>query len=266
MLQRDQRGLVTVFGGSGFLGRHVVRALLRRGYRLRVAVRNPAAAGFLQPMGRVGQIQPVQANVRFPQSVAAAITGADAVVNLVGILAERGKQTFAAVHVEGARIAAEAASSAGIARFVHVSALNADPDAASLYRQSKAAGEAAVRSAFTGAAIMRPSVMFGAADSFFNRIAGLARVLPVLPLVGGTTRFQPVFVGDVAEAIAQAVDGGAAPLTFELGGPPGAQPACTVRDDTGDHPSTACPGAPLLRPGAPGGSRPAAASRSIAVG
>lgn len=219
MMQRDQKGLVTVFGGSGFLGRHVVRALARRGYRLRVAMRNPAAAGFLLPMGKVGQILPMQANLRFPASVAAAVAGADAVVNLVGILNQRGAQTYAAVHVAGARAVAETAAAAGVSRLVHVSALNAKADARSLYRQSKAAGEAAIAAAFAGATVIRPAPIFGAEDSYFNRIARLARALPVLPLVGGGTRFQPVFVGDVAEAIAQAVDGSAPPLAFELGGP-----------------------------------------------
>ncbi|MFO1184767.1 MAG: complex I NDUFA9 subunit family protein [Bauldia sp.] len=219
MQQRDERGLVTVIGGSGFLGRHVVRALARRGYRLRVAMRNPAAAAFLQPIGRVGQILPMQANLRFPDSIAAAVAGADAVVNLVGILHERGSQTFAAVHVDGARAVAEAAAAARVQRLVHVSALNADAAARSRYRQTKAAGEAAVTAAFAGAAIMRPAPVFGAEDSLFNRIARLARVLPALPLIGGATRFQPVFAGDVAEAVARAVDGSAAPLVYELGGP-----------------------------------------------
>ncbi|MBV9428245.1 MAG: complex I NDUFA9 subunit family protein [Bradyrhizobiaceae bacterium] len=213
-------GLVTVFGGSGFLGRHVVRALARRDYRIRVAVRRPDLAGHLQPLGRVGQIHAVQANVRYPDSVAAAVRQAEGVVNLVGILFERGARTFQAVHVEGADAVARAAADAG-ARIIHVSAIGADANSPAQYARTKAAGEDAVRAAVPGAAIFRPSILFGPEDDFFNRFAAMARLSPVLPLVGGGhTRFQPVFVGDVAEAIAQAVDGQAAGgAPYELGGP-----------------------------------------------
>jgi uncharacterized protein YbjT (DUF2867 family) len=213
--------LVTVFGGSGFIGRHLVRALARRGYRVRAAVRRPDLALFLQPLGNVGQVVPVQANLRYPDSVRRALDGADAVVNLVGILAEGGKQTFDAVQAQGARAVAEAAAGAGIGRLVQMSAIGADAGSASLYARTKAAGEAAARAAVPGAVVVRPSIVFGPEDSFFNRFAALARMSPVLPLIGGgETRFQPVFVGDVAEAIARAIDGKLQPgATYELGGP-----------------------------------------------
>jgi NADH dehydrogenase len=212
--------LVTVFGGSGFLGRHVVRALANRGYRVRVAVRRPELTGYLRPMGRVGQIHAVQANVRFAPSIAAALRDADVAINLVGILFERGRQRFDAVQSAGAEAVAVAAQSVG-ARLVHVSALGADLDSPSRYAQSKAEGERRVLSAEPAAAIMRPSIVFGPEDDFFNRFAALARIAPALPLPGrGHTRFQPVFAGDVAEAIARAVDGNAKPGTiYELGGP-----------------------------------------------
>jgi NADH dehydrogenase len=212
--------LVTVFGGSGFLGRHVVRALANRGYRIRVAVRRPELCGHLRPMGRVGQINAVQANLRFPQSVAAALRGCDAAVNLVGVLFERGAQRFDAVHTEGAGMVAQSARAAG-ARFVHVSALGADANAPSHYARSKAAGEMRVLAEQPDAVIVRPSIVFGPEDDFFNRFAALARIAPALPLPGGGhTRFQPVFAGDVAEAIALAVDGATKPgATYELGGP-----------------------------------------------
>jgi uncharacterized protein YbjT (DUF2867 family) len=212
--------LVTIFGGSGFLGRHLVRALAKRGYRIRVAVRRPDLAGHLQPQGRVGQIQAVQANVRYPASVDAAVRDADVVVNLVAILFERGKQRFDAVHVAGADAVALAAATAG-ARLIHVSALGADENSPSLYARTKAAGEKAVLAASRSAMIVRPSILFGPEDDFFNRFGALARLSPFLPLVGGgLTRFQPVFVGDVATAIADMVDGkGKAGLTYEFGGP-----------------------------------------------
>jgi uncharacterized protein YbjT (DUF2867 family) len=213
--------LVTVFGGSGFVGRHLVRALARRGYRVRAAVRRPDLALFLQPLGNVGQIHPVQANLRYPDSVRRAIDGADAVVNLVGILSQSGRQTFDAIHAEGAGAVADAAAAAGITRFVQMSAIGADESSPSLYGRSKAAGEAVARAAIPGAVVVRPSIVFGPEDSFFNRFAALARMSPVLPLIGGgETRFQPVFVGDVAEAIARGVDGKLTPgTTYELGGP-----------------------------------------------
>lgn len=216
-----QGGIVTVFGGSGFVGRHLVRALVKRGYRVRAAVRRPELAGHLQPLGSVGQVHAVQANLRYPASVAQALAGSSAVVNLVGILQEGGRQSFDTVQAAGAGIVAEAALREGITRFVQMSALGASAGSASAYARSKAAGETAVLAAIPGAAIMRPSIIFGPEDSFFNRFASLARMLPVLPLVGGGhTRFQPVFVGDVAEAMALAVDGDVAGgRIYELGGP-----------------------------------------------
>ena len=212
--------LVTVFGGSGFLGRHVVRALARAGYRIRPAVRRPDLAGHLQPLGRVGQIHAVQANLRYPASVQAAVHGADVVINLVGILFERGKQRFEAVQAEGAHAVAQAAAAAG-ARLIHVSALGADPDSPALYARTKAQGEAAVLATVPDATILRPSIVFGPEDDFFNRFASLARIAPALPLIGGgETKFQPVFVGDVALAISRAVGGRAKDGTiYELGGP-----------------------------------------------
>jgi NADH dehydrogenase len=220
ILQANVDRLVTVFGGSGFLGRHIVRALCKRGYRIRVAVRRPDLAGHLQPLGRVGQIHAVQANLRYPASVQGAARGADIVINLVGILYERGRQRFTTVQAEGPGIVAEAAVQAG-ARMIHVSAIGADPDSPSQYARAKALGEQAVRQAADQATIFRPSIVFGPEDDFFNRFAAIARLSPVLPLIGGGgTRFQPVFVGDVAEAVARVVDE-AAPggLTYELGGP-----------------------------------------------
>lgn len=212
---------VTVFGGSGFIGRYVVRRLAQEGLRVNVAVRDAERAKFLKPMGDVGQVTPMAVSLRDRDAVAAAVAGAEAVVNLVGVLYESGRQTFDTVHHEGARIVAEAATRAGAARFVHVSAIGADPSAPALYARSKAAGEAAVKAAFSAATIIRPSLVFGPEDGFFNRFAGLARVLPALPLFGGGgTRFQPVYVGDVAEAIAHALaDPAAAGKTYELGGP-----------------------------------------------
>ncbi len=212
--------LVTVFGGSGFLGRHVVRALANRNYLIRVAVRRPELTGHLQPLGRVGQIHAVQANVRHPQSVTTATRDADAVINLVGILFERGRQRFDAVQAEGAQAVALAARAAN-ARLVHVSAIGADENSPSRYARSKAVGERLVLAAQSEAIIMRPSIVFGPEDDFFNRFAALARIAPALPLPGGGhTRFQPVFVGDVAQAIAKAVDGETKRGTvYEIGGP-----------------------------------------------
>ncbi|MBC00629.1 MAG: complex I NDUFA9 subunit family protein [Rhodobacteraceae bacterium] len=213
--------LVTVFGGSGFLGRHVVRALARRGYRVRVAVRRPDLAEHVQPLGAVGQIMPVQANLRHRWSVDRAVQGADAVVNLVGILYEAGAQSFDAVQTFGPRAVAEAARAEGIDTVVHVSAIGADPESPSVYGRSKAMGEAGVFETVPEAVVFRPSIVFGPEDGFFNRFASMARMSPVLPLVGGgATRFQPVFVGDVAEAVAMAVDGQTTRGTiYELGGP-----------------------------------------------
>jgi NADH dehydrogenase len=218
--QSDVDSLVTVFGGSGFLGRHIIRQLCKRGYRIRVAVRRPDLAGHLQPLGRVGQVHAVQANLRYPASVQAAVHGADVVINLVGILFERGRQRFETVQAEGPGLVAQAATQAG-ARVIHVSALGASKDSAALYARTKAAGEDAVRAAAPASIIFRPSIVFGPEDDFFNRFAAMARVSPVLPLIGGgATRFQPVFVGDVAAAVATAADGEARPgTTYELGGP-----------------------------------------------
>jgi NADH dehydrogenase len=213
--------IVTVFGGSGFVGRHVVRALAREGWRVRVATRRPDLAFHLQPLGKVGQVQAVQANVRAPASVAAALRGADAVVNLVGVLTESGRQRFDAVHAFGARAIARAARDAGIGALVHVSAIGADKASPSAYARSKAEGEAAVLEAMPSAVVLRPSIVFGPEDQFFNRFATIARLSPALPLFGGgATRFQPVFVGDVADAVALALTGKATPgATYELGGP-----------------------------------------------
>jgi uncharacterized protein YbjT (DUF2867 family) len=216
--------LVTVFGGSGFLGRHVVRALANRGYRIRVAVRRPELTGYLRPMGQVGQIHAVQANLRYPDSVAAAVRDADIVVNLVGILFERGNQSFDAVMAAGAATVANAANAAG-APLIHISAIGADANSPSHYARAKAEGERLVRAAQDGAIIVRPSIVFGPEDDFFNRFAALARLAPALPLPGGGhTRMQPVFAGDVADAVAKltdkAVDGDLTPAaTYELGGP-----------------------------------------------
>ncbi len=212
--------LVTVFGGSGFLGRHVVRALAKRGYRIRVAVRRPDLAGHLQPLGHVGQIHAVQANLRFPRSLETAARDSQIVINLVGILFERGRQRFDTVQTFGAEQVALAAAAHG-ARVIHVSAIGADENSTALYARSKAAGEKLVRAAQPATIIMRPSIVFGPEDDFFNRFASLARFAPALPLIGGgETRFQPVFVGDVAAAITAAVDGTAqASTVYELGGP-----------------------------------------------
>jgi NADH dehydrogenase len=216
----NQDTLVTVFGGSGFLGRSVVRALCKRDYRIRVAVRRPELTGHLQPLGKVGQIHAVQANLRYPASVAAAMRDCHVAINLVGILTEAGAQTFDAVQAGGAGAVARAAAAVG-ARMVHVSAIGADANSPSRYARAKAAGEAAVLAAVPAATILRPSVVFGPEDQFTNRFAALARLSPVLPLIGGgLTRLQPVYVGDVATAVADAVDGKTrAGAIYELGGP-----------------------------------------------
>src|SRR5438132_2405637 len=212
--------LVTVFGGSGFLGRNVVRALCKRDYRIRIAVRRPELAGHLQPIGKVGQIHPVQANVRNPASVQAAMRDSGIVVNLVGILNPPGEQSFEAVHARASATVAKAAADIG-ARVVHISAIGADEQSASVYARTKAAGEQAALAAVPSATIIRPAVVFGPEDNFTNRFASLARLSPALPLIGGGhTRMQPVYVGDVATAVADAVDGKTkAGATYELGGP-----------------------------------------------
>ncbi|MEQ8653703.1 MAG: complex I NDUFA9 subunit family protein [Kiloniellales bacterium] len=213
--------IITLFGGSGFLGRYLVRHLARQGHILRIAVRHPERANFLKPLGDVGQITPVPASLLHEESVRRAVEGADAVVNFVGILYERGQRSFQAVHVEGARRVAAAASDAGAQTLVHVSAIGADAGAPARYAKSKAAGETAVMSAFPKATIIRPSIVIGPEDDFFNRFAAMTRISPALPLIGGgTTRFQPVYVGDVAEAIAKTLlEPGHAGKLYELGGP-----------------------------------------------
>ena len=214
-------GLVTVFGGSGFVGAQAVRALAKAGWRVRVAVRAPNASYDLRPLGDVGQILPVRCDITSAEDVAAALKGADAAVNLVGILYESGKRTFQLMHVDAARTIAEACVAAGVDRLVQVSAIGADANSDSEYARTKAAGEMAVRAAKPDAVILRPSIVFGAGDSFLNRFASMATVAPALPLIGGgETKFQPVYVGDVAEAIARATTrADAAGRTFELGGP-----------------------------------------------
>jgi NADH dehydrogenase len=213
--------LVTVFGGSGFVGRYVVRALAQAGHRIRVAVRHPSLANRLPPLGHVGQIQIVRANVTDPNQVAQALRGAKAAVNLVGILYESGRQRFQSVHTGAAGIIAEAAKRGGLQSLVHVSAIGASAESESLYGRSKAEGEKRLREAFPSAAVLRPSIVFGPEDDFFNRFAALARLSPVLPLIGGgKTRFQPVYVCDVAEAALRCVtDPETAGRTYELGGP-----------------------------------------------
>jgi uncharacterized protein YbjT (DUF2867 family) len=219
--ERMTEKLATVFGGAGFVGRYLVQRLAQAGWRIRVPARNPDSALFLKPLGDVGQIVPMAANIRNELSVRRAIEGAGAVFNLVGILSGRGRQSFDAVHREGAERIARISAGQGVSRLMHVSALGADPQSPAAYARSKAAGEAAVRAAFPGPTIFRPSIVFGPEDEFFNRFARMARFLPALPLIGGgKTRFQPVYVGDVAEGMATAL---ADPKTmgqiFELGGP-----------------------------------------------
>jgi uncharacterized protein YbjT (DUF2867 family) len=220
-IELNNRSLITLYGGSGFLGRHIVRALAKTGARMRVAVRRPELAGHLQPLGGVGQINAVQANVRFPESLRAAAEGADAIINLVGILVPRGKQSFAAINDEGARHVAQASRAAGAKTFIHVSAIGTDRNSPSAYGRTKAEGEKAVLEIDPKAIILRPSIVFGPEDDFFNRFASLARLSPMLPLIGGgKTKLQPVFVGDVAKAVVAAMTGKAkhgAP--YELGGP-----------------------------------------------
>ena len=211
--------LVTIFGGSGFVGRYVAQAMAKRGWRVRVAVRRPSEAHFVRPYGDVGQVEPVQANLRDETSVRAAVRGATAVVNCVGLLVEGGAQTFRAVQAEGAARVARLAREEGVERFVQISAIGADPESPAAYARTKAEAEDAVRAAFPGAVILRPSIVFGPEDQFFNRFAAMARFSPVLPLVGAETRFQPVYVVDVAQAAAKAAAGEAAPGIYELGGP-----------------------------------------------
>jgi uncharacterized protein YbjT (DUF2867 family) len=220
MTVSDKPKLVTIFGGSGFVGRHVVRALAKRGYRIRVAVRRPDLAGHLQPLGNVGQIQLVQANLRYRNSIDSAVAGSDHVINCVGILFESGRNSFDAIQDFGARAVAEAARKVG-AGLTHLSAIGADADSQSLYAQTKGRAEQAILSILPDAIILRPSIIFGPEDGFFNKFAEMARLSPFLPLIGGgKTLFQPVYVGDVAEAVCRSVDGFLAKGTvYELGGP-----------------------------------------------
>lgn len=220
-MDRNNPKIVTIFGGAGFVGTQIVQLLARSGYRIRVATRRPGLAGHVKMFGSVGQVQPIQANLRNAASVQHAVRGADIVINLVGIGHSRGVQTFASVHVDGARHVAEAARAAGAGTLVHMSALGVDLAAeVSDYAASKLAGEAAVLEAFPQAIIMRPSILFGPGDGFFNLMGTLTRVFPVLPLIGGATRFQPAYVGDVAAAFALAAEGKVKPgKIYELGGP-----------------------------------------------
>jgi len=213
--------IVSVIGGSGFIGRHTVAALAHAGWRIRIICRRPDLAYFLQPLGGPGQIAFIQANVRDRASLQAALAGSDAVVNLAGILVERGRQTFEAVHVRGAETVARAAAEAGVGRLIHISALGADPGSPAAYGRSKAEGERRAQAAFEGAVVVRPSVVVGPEDRFLNLFADMTRFSPVLPLIGGGhTRFQPVYVGDVAAAIARLLEeSGHAGRTYELGGP-----------------------------------------------
>ena len=211
--------IVTIFGGSGFIGRYVAQRMARAGWRVRVAVRRPDEAYFVRPYGVVGQVEPIQANVRDEASTRRAIRGADAVINCVGVLAEAGPQSFEALMDEGAGRIARIAAEEGVGRLAHVSAIGADPGSDSRYAAAKGRGEVAVRAAFPAAVILRPSVVFGSEDAFFNRFARMALLSPVLPLVGADTRFQPVYVDDVAAAAETAVTGEVEPGVYELGGP-----------------------------------------------
>lgn len=212
--------VATVFGGAGFIGRHVVQRLAKQGYGVRIAGRDTEKAGRLRTLGDVGQVVPVRASVTDDASVARAVAGADVVVNLVGILFERKSGDFQRIHAEGAGRIARLAAAAGVRRLVQISAIGADPGSQSLYARSKGEGEQAVAAAFPGATILRPSVVFGPDDQFFNRFAGLAAMLPVMPVVEGQTRFQPIHVGDVADAVMAAITrDDAAGRVYELGGP-----------------------------------------------
>lgn len=211
--------LVTIYGGSGFVGRYIARRMAKEGWRVRVATRRPNDALFVKPYGVVGQVEPVACNIRDDASVRAVMKGADAVVNCVGILNRSGKNTFDSVQAEGAARIARIAAEEGVATLVHISAIGADANSPSEYQQTKAAGEAATLSAFPNAMILRPSIIFGNEDGFFNRFAAMARFAPVLPVVGANTRFQPVYVDDVAQAAVKGITGQAAPGIYELGGP-----------------------------------------------
>lgn len=214
-IRQDNNPLVTIFGGGGFIGRYAARELAKAGWRIRIAEREPKSAFFVRPQAALGQMSFAACDIRNPASVAAAVAGSDAVINLVGIL----KGDFHAFHVAGARNVAAAAAASGVKTLVHISAVGADPDSASAYAVSKGEGEAAVREAFPDATILRPSVVFGPEDDFVNRFARLQALLPLVPVVRPAAQFQPVYVGDVAQAIARAADGAGAGKVFELGGP-----------------------------------------------
>ncbi|WP_295077961.1 complex I NDUFA9 subunit family protein [Tabrizicola sp.] len=211
--------LVTIIGGSGFVGRYIARRLAKDGWRVRVAVRRPNEALFVRPYGVPGQVEPVACNIRDDASVRAVIRGADAVVNCVGVLNSVGANTFDAVQAQGAGRVARIAAELGVERLVQISAIGADAQSDSSYARSKAEGEAAVLNAFPTAVILRPSIIFGTEDQFFNRFAAMSRMGPILPVVGGDTRFQPVYVDDVAQAAVKAINGEAAAGVYELGGP-----------------------------------------------
>jgi NADH dehydrogenase len=219
-MDRFEPQLVTIFGGAGFVGTQLIQVLARQGYRIRVATRRPDLAGHTKMLGTVGQILPIQANVRNLPSVQRAVKGADIVINLVAIGFERGAQSFSAINTQGAANVAAAARDAKARALVHMSSLGVDVATDSLYAQSKLAGEAEVLKAFPQAVILRPSIMFGRDDGFFNKMGGLARMLPVMPVISGGSRFQPVYVGDVAEAVAMAAQGQVKTgRVYELGGP-----------------------------------------------
>lgn len=211
--------LVTIFGGSGFVGRYIARRMAKEGWRVRVAVRRPNEAIFVKPYGTVGQVEPILANIRDDASVQAAIAGADAVVNCVGTFDKGGKNNFTAVNTDGANRISQFAKAAGVDQLVHISAIGADTEASSKYSQTKAMGETLVNQAFPDAVILRPSVIFGTEDAFFNRFARIAKITPIIPLIGGNTKFQPVYVDDVAKAAVEAVLGKVPAGVYELGGP-----------------------------------------------
>lgn len=211
--------LVTIFGGSGFVGRYIARRMAKEGWRVRVAVRRPNEAIFVKPYGTVGQVEPVLANIRDDASVQAVCTGADAVVNCVGTFDKAGRNNFEAVQAQGAGRIARIAKASGVKRMVYISAIGADAHATSQYGRTKAEGEALVKKAFPRAVILRPSVIFGQEDTFFNRFAGMAKISPIIPLIGGNTKFQPVYVDDVAKAAVMGVLGKASAGIYELGGP-----------------------------------------------
>jgi uncharacterized protein YbjT (DUF2867 family) len=233
------RSVATVFGGSGFIGRYVVKRLAHKGFVVRVAVRDPEAALFLKPMGGVGQVVPLYASLTNEATVNRAVEGADLVVNTVGILAERRSGDFQRIQAEGAGLVAQLCARSGVGRLVHISAIGADPHATSRYAATKGTGEAMVRAAFPDATILRPSLVFGPEDHLFNRFAGMARVLPFMPVICGETRFQPVYVGDVADAVMAALARpDAAGAVYELGGPrvwPFRELLAYILTETGRH-------------------------------